>query len=150
VTIRLRAHHFLCLLTYVGKGYNQAFIENFDRVIRKLSLEAEILIVEGPDDICAPMLDTQDPHCWRASVTRRDQSAAADLERLLKRSFQAGNRLVLEKDLLAQMREAFAEGSVRTGCRKCQWFDFCSAIASGDEAQESPKILSGSTMFTSD
>ena len=26
MTIRLRAHHLLCLLTYAGKGYSPAFI----------------------------------------------------------------------------------------------------------------------------
>ena len=32
MTIKLRAHHLLCLLTYVGKGYSPAFTANYDRV----------------------------------------------------------------------------------------------------------------------
>jgi len=37
VTIRLRAHHLLCILTYVGKGYTPGFTVNYDRVARRMS-----------------------------------------------------------------------------------------------------------------
>ena len=36
MTVRLRAHHLLCLLTYVGKGYSPAFTANYDKVVRRL------------------------------------------------------------------------------------------------------------------
>ncbi len=36
MTITLRAHHLLCVLTYSGKGYSPAFVTNFDSVVRRL------------------------------------------------------------------------------------------------------------------
>ncbi|OWU61413.1 2Fe-2S ferredoxin, partial [Staphylococcus aureus] len=36
MTIRLRGHHLLCMLTYVGKGYSPAFVENYDAMAGRL------------------------------------------------------------------------------------------------------------------
>ncbi|TJU92322.1 MAG: DUF1284 domain-containing protein, partial [Mesorhizobium sp.] len=63
MTVRLRAHHLLCLLTYVGKGYSPAFTANYDKVVKRLGEGEAVLIVSGPDAICAPMLDEREPHC---------------------------------------------------------------------------------------
>ncbi len=35
--VRLRAHHLLCLLTYVGKGYSEAFVRRADALAARLS-----------------------------------------------------------------------------------------------------------------
>ncbi|WP_439343967.1 DUF1284 domain-containing protein [Vacuolonema iberomarrocanum] len=72
MTIRVRPHHLLCLLTYSGKGYSPAFIANYDAIAARLSKGEDIVIVCGPDDICAPLLSDSEPHCWSASVTERD------------------------------------------------------------------------------
>ncbi len=56
MTVRLRGHHLLCMLTFVGKGYSPAFVENYDRIAGRLSEGEDILLVDGPDDICAPLL----------------------------------------------------------------------------------------------
>ena len=37
MTVRLRAHHLLCMLTYVGKGYTAAFTANYDRIVERLN-----------------------------------------------------------------------------------------------------------------
>ena len=78
MTIRLRAHHLLCLLTYVGKGYSPAFTANYDAIAERLSRGEDILLVSGPDDICAPLLDEPEPHCLNEGVIERDRLAARD------------------------------------------------------------------------
>ena len=75
MTVRLRAHHLLCMLTYVGKGYTQSFTVNYDRVAERLNRGEEIEIVAGPDDICAPLLCGDAAHCFRKSVSERDAKA---------------------------------------------------------------------------
>ncbi len=54
MTVELRPHHLLCMLTYVGKGYSPAFCANYDAVLARLSAGEEILLVDGPDSVCAP------------------------------------------------------------------------------------------------
>jgi len=132
MTIRLRPHHLLCLLTYAGKGYSAAFTANYDTIARRISQGEEILIVEGPDDVCAPLLGDSEPHCWRDSVTERDRLAARDLYELLATPINAGARLILAPALLRRMRAAFVEKRVRTACLGCQWSALCSSIAAND------------------
>ncbi|QKC84942.1 DUF1284 domain-containing protein [Mesorhizobium sp. NZP2077] len=131
MTIRLRAHHLLCLLTYVGKGYSPAFTANYDGIAERLSRGEDILLVSGPDDICAPLLDELEPHCLGESVIERDRLAALDVGDLLARPIQAGVRLHLDGAILARMRQAFSVGGVRKACDGCEWNELCSVIAAG-------------------
>ena len=130
MTIRLRPHHLLCLQTYAGKGYTPAFTANYDLIAARLSNGEDIEIVEGPDDICTPLLTETDPHCWRDSVTQRDQQAAANLELLL--ATKTGTKLTLTAPLLEKMRSAFRAGPLRPACTGCEWSDFCTRIADTD------------------
>lgn len=129
MTIRVRPHHLLCLLTYAGKGYSSAFTANYDVIAERISRGEEILIVEGPDDICAPLLDQSDPHCWRESVTVRDRLAAGELGELLPGSIEAGTRMSFGPDTMKKMREAFRARRIRAACLGCEWNQLCSSIA---------------------
>ncbi|WP_313197999.1 DUF1284 domain-containing protein [Rhizobium sp.] len=131
MTVRLRPHHLLCLLTYVGKGYTPGFVANYDRIAERLSSGEDVLVVDGPDDICAALLCEPEPHCFRDSVRVRDAQAAADIGDLLEMRLSAGARIDLHPALLARMRKTFANGVTRKACRGCEWFNLCSGIASG-------------------
>lgn len=133
MTIHLRPHHFLCLLTYAGKGYSPAFVANYDRIAARLAQGEDIEIVKGPDDVCAPLLSGSDPHCWRDSVVERDNKAVLDLLKL-NLAVEAGARITLDADMLARMRTAFARGLTRSGCAGCEWADLCTSIAEEDFA----------------
>ena len=130
MTIRLRPHHLLCLQTYAGKGYTPAFTANYDLIAARLSSGEDIEIVEGPDDICTPLLTEPDPHCWRDSVTQRDQQAAANLQPLLKAN--TGTTITLTAPLLETLRTAFRQGTLRPACMGCEWSDLCTRIADTD------------------
>lgn len=131
MTVRLRPHHLLCLLTYVGKGYTPAFVSNYDCIAGRLSDGEDIVVVDGPDDVCAALLCEPDPHCFRDSVRERDAQAAYDVGDLLGLKILAGARIELHPALLARMRKAFAEGVTRKACLGCEWSDLCSGIAAG-------------------
>ena len=76
MAVHLRAHHLLCLLTFVGRGYNAAFISNMEWIAAQLSSGADdIVLVDGPDDLCAPLMGTADRHCHLRSVRYRDERA---------------------------------------------------------------------------
>jgi len=139
--IRLRPHHLLCMLTYAGRGYTPRFTSGMDDLIRRLGAGEEILIVEGPDDICAPWLDEagadatiRSPHCHEPRITGRDQQAAADISRLLSSEIAPGSRLRLDADLLGQLRSAYRADTIRSGCIACEWKDFCDNLSAGDFA----------------
>jgi hypothetical protein len=129
MTIRLRPHHLLCMLTFVGKGYTAAFTENYIRIAARLSAGEDILVVEGPDDVCAPMLGEVDHHCLCDSVTDRDLKASGAVEALLKVPAGPGTSIRPGADFLKRMRDAFSAGSIREGCARCEWSPLCTGIA---------------------
>jgi hypothetical protein len=91
MTVRLRGHHLLCMLTYIGKGYSPAFVENYDAIAGNLSNGEDIEIVDGPDDICQPLLRESDCHCFNASVAVRDRLAIEAISGLFGLVISAGS-----------------------------------------------------------
>lgn len=120
------------MLTYVGKGYSAAFTANFDRICARLGRGEDILLVDGPDDICAPLLIEEKPHCHEASVTLRDGLSTKAAARLLSQPLATGTRLTLDATRLQHLRQAFKSGSSRDACHSCEWHDLCTEIAAGD------------------
>lgn len=129
MTVRLRPHHLLCMLTYIGKGYSPAFTANMTAIAERLGAGKDIELVAGPDDICAPLLGDPDPHCHRASVVERDRAAARDLSDLLGLDVRTGAHLVLDEDVIRHLRAAFASHHIRSACAGCEWVDICGSIA---------------------
>lgn len=129
MTVRLRAHHLLCILTYVGKGYSPAFTDNMTAIAKRIAEGETIAIVDGPDDICAPRQSETNPHCSDGSVYKRDLQAARDVGRLLQISVCSGVRLSLDNCSLKRLRSAFAQDQIRSACSDCQWGETCTAIS---------------------
>lgn len=117
------------MLTYVGKGYSPGFTARFDEIAARLSLGEEILVVAGPDDICAPLLSKADAHCVRPGAGARDARAAVAVAGLLGRPVAAGECLALDAAELARMREAFRVGAIRAACQDCAWSGLCGRVA---------------------
>ncbi len=126
--IRLRPHHLLCALTFVGEGYSDAFVANFRAVLARVDAGEPIEIVEGPDDICAPLVAAGDAHCGLERLHASDADALADVrasdalrEILAARALDVGR--------VARLREAFSAGSIRAACANCSWHDLCTQVA---------------------
>jgi uncharacterized protein len=131
MTVRLRPHHLLCMLTYVGKGYSRAFVENYDEIAIRLDAGEAIAITSAPDDICRPVLGEADCHCRNESVARRDEAAARAIGALLRVDVVDGATIALTPADVSALRQAFAAGDLREACAGCQWFDLCGTVAAG-------------------
>lgn len=122
MTIRMRPHHLLCLLTYVGKGYSGAFIANMNKLVHRLRPGKDVVVVSDPDDICAPLPEPHQigkPHCTGKSVGERDRLAANDIGRFLGYRIAEDEKIILDFEFLHQMRQA---------CIDCEWSELCSSI----------------------
>lgn len=135
MAVRLRAHHLLCMLTFVGEGYSPEFVANFRRLVERLGRDddvgEEIEIVDGPDDVCAPLLCAPDCHCVKPGPATRDRLAVEQVSALLGLPVGPGARLRLSAERVASLRAAFAQGSIRAACEGCQWKSLCDRIAEG-------------------
>ncbi len=155
MTIRLRGHHLLCMLTYVGKGYTPAFSANFDRIAGRLAEGEDVLLVEGPDDICAPMAFECGAHCPGESVRQRDGEALAAVGQALGLVLQPGGRMCLTAPMLACMRHAFAaseagKAGMRRACGGCEWSPLCTDIAGAGYAGVRLKMRPGDGLRRAD
>jgi len=129
VSVRLRAHHLLCMLTFVGEGYSPAFVANFTRIVDRIARGETIELVDGPDDVCAPLEADGDRHCEGATVRRRDRDARAALAR-----YTGEPALQLTAADIAALRAQFATGTIRTACSGCEWSSLCTGIAASGYA----------------
>ncbi|MDE1900515.1 MAG: DUF1284 domain-containing protein [Alphaproteobacteria bacterium] len=133
--VRLRGHHFLCILSFVGKGYTDDFVDNMRAVVAKIGRGAEIEIIAGPDDICDALRRGAAISCAHARVCRapkprhEDRLALRDAGRILHRHLKIGDRLVLTPRDIAALRLHFAHGAIRRACTLCPWKNMCTGIA---------------------
>ena len=142
MTVRLRPHHLLCVLTYVGKGYSAAFVANLDAITARLASGEGVLIVDGPDDVCAPLLEEDDAHCTGASVQARDAAATRDLAAVLGEPVASGVAMTLDASRVSKLRCAFASGWIRTACAGCQWARLCDDVV-GKSFAETRLVTAG-------
>ena len=130
MTLALRAHHLLCMLTYAGRGYSPDFLRTFDHITASLAAGAPITLVHGPDAICAPLCcgpDGNNAHWHQESARARDAQATRELAPWI--GGLPGTGLTLDAALLARLRAAFASGQIRGACDGCEWTELCSRIA---------------------
>ncbi|MDJ1156947.1 DUF1284 domain-containing protein [Chelatococcus sp. SYSU_G07232] len=131
-TVRLRGHHLLCILTYVGRGYTPHFVARMDEAVRRIAAGAPVEIVEGPDDLCAALIEEgscHGDHCATARVRERDDLARAEIAALLGLPHGANGTLVYSAQIVARLRAAFAAGSIRSACAGCDWKGLCDGLA---------------------
>lgn len=135
MTVRLRAHHLLCVLTYVGRGYSPAFTRNMTAIARRLAGGEPALIVEGADDICRPPDAAPQDHCDGAAVLERDALARARIEVQLRLPLTPGASIVLDAATLDRLRAAFTSGALRPACGGCEWQQLCTEVAASGYPQ---------------
>ena len=129
MTVSIRPHHLLCMLTYLGKGYTPDFVTNYSDVIRRLNNGEQIELISGPDEICQPMLGETGCHCFNENVRERDDLCRREVGELLQGAPLDDGLLDLSAEQLASLRSAFAAGTIRSACSGCEWFELCSDIA---------------------
>ncbi len=131
VPVRLRGHHFLCLLTYKGYGYTPDFVKNMTRIVERVQAGCAVELTEGPDDICRGLTPEDrvscDHDCTRVTVTGRDEKAIAATAALI--GFPLDSPFVLTRGMVGALRAAFATGASRAGCVGCTWESICTDIA---------------------
>ncbi|MGL4489610.1 MAG: DUF1284 domain-containing protein [Rhizobiaceae bacterium] len=129
--VRLRGHHFLCILTYKGAGYSEPFVANMDVKVQAIAAGHTVQLVIGPDDICngltAKCLQTVEHDCKAADTLRLDSLAIDAVSSLLQRDLNVAAPLTSQE--ITVLRKAYAQGTIRAACTGCEWKSFCDEIA---------------------
>ncbi|MBS1962746.1 MAG: DUF1284 domain-containing protein [Bdellovibrionales bacterium] len=118
--IRFRPHHFLCTIGFEGKGYSEAFVENYARLARELRESKggdalEIEVTARTDSICEPCPNRRGNLCeTEAKIRSLDDAHAAAL------GIRPGDRLSWG-EAKAKIRERITVETMRTICAPCAW-----------------------------
>ncbi|MBK5934360.1 hypothetical protein C8N32_10559 [Rhodovulum imhoffii] len=117
--LRLRPHHFLCVLGFQGKGYDDGFAANMARIVAILRApqggSTMIEVVSRIDDICAPC-----PHRAGASCEAQEKISRLDRVHGAALGLSPGDRLSwgTARD---RIRATIRPEDLGHLCPDCQW-----------------------------
>lgn len=113
--LEFRPHHFLCTLGFQGKGYSDAFVENFSRIVASLDDETLIRVTPQTDSICGPCPNRVDTTCSsEAKIGKLDQAHADALE------LKAGDVLSW-KQAKERVASRLSLEKFHLACALCSW-----------------------------
>ncbi len=114
--LRLRPHHFLCILGFRGLGYDATFTNNMKQVVDRYFRGEEVEVVEGLDDICAkcPHNSTQGCSLFGENVARLDRKVASLLGLHFRERYAS-------RELLERIAEKIDVETFRELCGGCPW-----------------------------
>lgn len=128
-TIRIRAHHLLCIQGFQGKGYSADFINNMNQIIYFLKeglndgISKKIKVVNYNDDIC-----THCPHLDKNICSQFPESE----KRIKKMDNLTIDLLKLDcgqeyyyKDILSKINNIITFSEIKNICGNCSWNKDC-------------------------
>ncbi len=118
---RLRGHHLICLHFFHGKGYDDNFIKNLNKVIT-LAEKETVTISSGADDVCS--------HCVHLKQSRCTSSDNAE-KAILKMDIKARALLGVSEgdnvswtELKKRAERIFSDWYFQY-CSECEWKKAC-------------------------
>jgi hypothetical protein len=133
-SVRLRAHHLMCMQGFQGHGYSEEFVENMARMVQLLGDEprTELTLLTEPDDICASCPHLEGGACVKDGGAEEE---VRSMDRMVLEALGAGAGDILPAgEAIDKLDEALArrEDAVRI-CGDCQWGERCQWLRSREE-----------------
>lgn len=122
--VLLRAHHALCILHFIGKGYSEPFVRNMRQIIRKLEEPgATVRLAAGADAVCAACPNHTD------SVCRQEPKPGQYDSRVLRLCGLRAGQVLLWRELEETARRHILEaGGLPLVCGGCGWLPLCGSL----------------------
>lgn len=116
--VRFRPHHFMCTLSFRGKGYSLGFVKNYKKIVAKLNSDENTMIevAEYMDDICAPCPNKLDNTICKIQnkIVRLDKNHAEILD------IKPGDRMSWG-EAKQRIKEKMSVEKFDNACSGCQW-----------------------------
>lgn len=116
--IHLRPHHLICMLGWRDRGYDQAFSDNFNRIIKMMKDNTLVRLVDGGDDVCSSCPHYGPPECHRQDNTRLPR--AIDTRVLDKLNVDSGGTYRFGF-LRRRLIENISPSDLSDICADCTW-----------------------------
>ena len=116
--ICFRPHHFMCTLSFRGKGYSLGFVKNYKKIVAKLNSNEDTIIevAEYMDNICALCPNKLDDTICKIQdkILRLDKNHAEILD------IKPGDRLSW-KEAKQRIKAKMSIQKFDNACNGCQW-----------------------------
>ena len=113
----LRPHHLLCTQGYSGKGYDDAFVENMNRVTQILrgGEPVKIHLTCSTDDLCARC-----PHMLGTDLCSTNEKVKR-YDRKVMEYFHLEEKDYIYQELVERIREEVTPEMLADICDGCSW-----------------------------
>lgn len=120
-TIRLRAHHLLCMHGFRGKGYSDLFVRRLREIIDRLNDNPDqiIEIIHGVDDICLSC-----PHVKPDGLCDHETKVSV-YDKKVQDFFNIHEGCTIFSKLRERVDDHVNAKALNSICPDCQWLDLC-------------------------
>ena len=124
--ITLRIHHVICMQSFIGKGYSEKFVSNFDSILQYIQINHNkkvISLVNYCDDICkyCPNKLNNNKCINEEFINNLDYSykIICNFDYSAKYSLDEINNIIKNTLTINKFKET---------CNKCKWYGICSRL----------------------
>lgn len=118
--IFLRAHHLICLQSFIGKGYSDEFASHLKKISDFLRQKKQIIVITNKsDDICKKCPLKTGKHC-----SNEEQISHLD-EAYLKILKLSTNMMVSFSEVTNIILNSLTKEEFDRNCKTCQWYNIC-------------------------
>lgn len=116
--IKFRPHHFMCTISFRGKGYSLGFVKNYKKIAKQLNEDENTIIevVEYMDDICSPCPNRLDDVICKTQdkILKLDKNhkESLELETGQQMTWKEAKNLIKEKMTIEKFHKS---------CDGCSW-----------------------------
>lgn len=150
-SVKLRPHHFLCVLGFQGKGYSPAFVKNFWRVIECLGIaHARVEVATGADDICTPCPNNDVGTCRPGGEL--DEPRIRALDAAYERTLELRPREAMTwTDARHRIAAKVTDGDFERNCAPCSWkkLGYCKSALQRLRSEHASSGLIAAVFFVS-
>lgn len=119
-SMKLRAHHLLCIFGFQGLGYSQEFVDNMTKIVEQLHPSALIQVFSKPDDICTFCPFLGEKGCQKKGPESESVVRNQDLTVMEKLNIVAGDKITWA-EVKERVCHLIAPGGLMDICGDCPW-----------------------------
>ena len=118
--MEFRPHHFLCTVGFLGKGYSEEFVANYQRIADRLRTapdgdDVQIHVTGETDSICAPCPNRRGTLC-----ETQDKIVRLDQNHTRVHGIRPGDTITWGR-AKEQLVKSFTDEAFEQACSPCAW-----------------------------
>jgi hypothetical protein len=121
----------MCTLSFQGKGYSAAFVNNYQQIVNALTDSTQIEVVHYTDDICSPC-----PHKRESNCVKQEKIALLDEQH--QKALNLTQNTLSWKDAKNLIKQNMTLEKFHHMCSPCEWkkYGMCEQALTDFLAQE--------------